>query len=57
MIAFANSFLSYLVVFLVFVAVIALAVAIGITLRKGSNAKAAALQAQETAEEGADEPK
>ena len=41
LVAFLNSFLSYLLLFGAFVLIAAVAIAIGITLRKGKNAKAA----------------
>ena len=39
LVAFFNSFLSYLLLFGVFVVIVMVAVAIGITLRKSKNAK------------------
>ena len=49
LIAFLNSFLSYLLLFAVCVAVILVAVKIGITLRKNKDAKTA-LEAAKAAE-------
>ena len=46
LVAFLNSFLSYLLLFLVFVAIAAAAIAFGIFLRKGKNAKANAIDAE-----------
>lgn len=40
LVAFLNSFLSYLLLFGAFVLIAAVAIAIGIALRKGKNAKA-----------------
>lgn len=45
LVAFLNSFLSYLLLFGVFVAIVAVAVAIGITLRKSKNEKVVAAEA------------
>ena len=56
LVAFLNSFLSYLLVFGVFVVIAIVAVAIGITLRKAKNTKAAVEIAEdvETVEATAD---
>lgn len=54
LIAFLNSFLSYLLLFGVFVLLAALAIAIGITLRKRKNASVLAAEAAETNEATAD---
>lgn len=43
-VAFLNSFLSYLLVFVIFVAVIAIGVTLGIKLRRKKDAKEALLQ-------------
>lgn len=51
LILFLNSFLSYLLVVAVFVAVIAVAVFTGITLRKKKNAEDAALEEAEAMSE------
>lgn len=47
MIAFINSFLSYLLVFVVFCAIAGFAIFVGITMRKRKNAAAEALEQQE----------
>lgn len=54
LIAFLNSFLSYLLLFGVFVLLAALAIAIGITLRKSKNASVLAAETAETKETAAD---
>lgn len=54
LIAFLNSFLSYLLLFGVFVLLAAIAIAIGITLRKRKNASVLATEAAETEETTAD---
>lgn len=48
LIAFLNSFLSYLLLFAICVIVVAAAVKIGITLRKNKDAKEALMNAQNT---------
>ena len=52
--AFFNSFLSYLLLFGVFVVIAIVAVAIGITLRKSKDAKSATAENVGTAETTAD---
>lgn len=47
MIAFINSFLSYLLAFVVFGAVAGFAIFLGITMRKRKNAAAETLEQQE----------
>ena len=56
LVAFLNSFLSYLLLFGVFVLIAAVAIFVGITLRKGKNAKVVAEESAEdmTAEATAD---
>lgn len=56
LVAFLNSFLSYLLLFGVFVVIAIVAVALGITLRKAKNTKAAVEIAEdvETVEATAD---
>lgn len=49
-VSFLNSFLSYLVVLVVIVAVGAVAITLGITLRRKKNKKEGMQQAQETAD-------
>ena len=44
LVAFLNSFLSYLLLFGVFVVIVIIAVAIGITLRKSKDTKEAAME-------------
>ncbi len=57
LIAFFNSFLSYLLLFGAFVLIAAVAIAIGIALRKSKNAKAAIVEDAEadTAEDTVNE--
>jgi len=50
-ILFLNSFLSYILLFLIIVAVAGIAMFIGITMRKKSNAKEAELENMTDAEE------
>ena len=50
LIAFLNSFLSYLLVFVICVAAVALACVIGVTLRKKKDAKAAIENAEKATE-------
>ena len=54
LVAFLNSFLSYLLLFGVFVLIAAAAIAIGITLRKGKNAKAEASVEELAADDSTD---
>ncbi|MBR1701272.1 MAG: hypothetical protein IJ716_04890 [Lachnospiraceae bacterium] len=49
--AFVNGFLSYLLLLIVFVVVGGTAIFLGITLRKGTDAKAEKAEAQELAEQ------
>lgn len=48
LIAFINSFLSYLLLFGVCVAVVVIACLIGVRLRRNKDAKTAALEAEQT---------
>lgn len=52
-ISFLNSFLSYFILFGVFVVLALAAVFIGITLRKNKNAKASGIQAESDGQEAA----
>lgn len=49
--AFVNGFLSYLLLLIVFVVVGGTAIFLGVTLRKGTDAKAEKAKAQELAEQ------